>query len=158
MYKGFFLAQSSDDTDCTIYAINNLLQVNYKRSDILNLRRKNKKNKLVELAWIGEGDGLIVDWYNLLEILVDTKKYMVVPKNPDISISFILKDKDFFGLIGNLYPRGITSHGHAMSIVKQGTKIFLLDSMKEKPIPLRKNDKLLKNIQIFTIIYKREST
>ena len=158
MFNGFFLTQSSEDTDCTIYAINNLLQVNYKRNDILNLRRRNRKNKVVKLAWVGEGEGLILDWYNLLELLVDKKKYMVVPKNPSISISSILKDTDFFGLIGNLYPRGITSHGHAISIVKQGTKIFLLDSMKEKPVSLRKNDKLLKNIQIFTIIYKREST
>lgn len=153
MYHGFFLKQPKGNTDCTVYALNNLLQTTYQRNYILSLRRKNKKNKLVPLAQVGDGGGLLVDWYNLLNILVDTETYMVVPKNQDISINSILNDKDFVGLIGNMYPKGVSSHGHAISIVKQDTKIFLLDSMKNEPILLKKNDNLLENIQIYTIIY-----
>ena len=136
------------------YALNNLIQTNYSREDLLKLRRPNKKGKSVAMVWNGSNGGLVADWYNLLLCL--QPNCIITHTEDTADWQKIVTDPCFKGMVGNTLHNGYLDTGHAISIVSDQGNVFILDSMRNKPILWNRNtnhSKLFDQITVYVVVY-----
>lgn len=130
-----FYSQTYQCTDCTVNALNNLLQrpkdKKITEEMMLSLRRTNRRGRQVPVAEKGEKGGLFVDWPKMLEIILP--QCQVIP-GAGVAVQYVTADDMTYGFIANIKQDAKGHINHAVAVVRlQDKKFYLFDSLTGGP-------------------------
>jgi len=146
-----FYAQSYECSDCTVNALNNLIQrpkdKKITQQTMLGLRRTNRRGNQVAVAETGRQGGLFVDWPRMLEIILPE---CTIVAGSGVTVKDVVSNEMVYGFIANIQQDAAGHVNHAVAVIRRNGRFQLLDSLTAGPVEL--NEKNSKKLSVMAVV------